>query len=208
MEGTKVRWGTQTTINVARHPKLLAKARRAGCRLMALGVETFDMSNLESVDKTFHEVDRYAEGFQRLMDAGISPHALIIFGLPKDDEVTFRRTVEYLENLNVPIAQFFILTPYPGTPTGDEMWRSGNVFDERLSRLREPFVVYRPENLTPTQLHDGWWDALEQFYSLRSIAKRLVFRRKPPNRWLNIGQNLLYWAKIQRGIHPVYFGAG
>jgi len=107
----------------------------------------------------------------------------------------------------VPIAQFFILTPYPGTPTGDEMWREGLVFDTELSHLREPYVVYQPARLTPHQLRDGWWRALQQFYSLRSIARRVVLSRRAPSRWLNLGQNLLYWSKIRRGIHPVYFGA-
>ena len=40
------------------------------------------------------------------MDAGISPHALIIFGLPNDNAETFKRTVEYLEELKVPLPSF------------------------------------------------------------------------------------------------------
>ena len=110
---------------------LLKKARESGCVLMALGVETFSARNLEDVNKTFHAVDKYAEGFNRIMDAGISPHALIIFGLPDDNAETFKRTVNYLESLKVPITQFFILTPYPGrrqaTRSGDrECVRSGS----------------------------------------------------------------------------------
>jgi radical SAM superfamily enzyme YgiQ (UPF0313 family) len=140
------------------------------------------------------------------MDAGISPHALIIFGLPDDDADTFKRTVEYLENLKIPITQFFILTPYPGSPTGDKIWNSGKVFDRKLSHLREPYVVFEPERLTPAELHDGWWTAVNDFYSLRSILKRVVLRRKPLNLWVNLATNLYYWSKIKRGIHTVYFG--
>jgi radical SAM superfamily enzyme YgiQ (UPF0313 family) len=205
MAGSKIRWGTQTTINVARHPALLQKARAAGCVLMALGVETLSAKNLEEVDKTFHAVDKYAEGFQRIMDAGISPHALIIFGLPDDNVDAFERTVEYLENLKVPIAQFFILTPYPGTFTGDKIWRQGKVFDTRLAHLREPYVVFQPERLTPAELHEGWWSAVAAFYSFRSIVKRIVLR-KPNNFWVNLATNFYYWSKVKRGIHTVYFG--
>jgi radical SAM superfamily enzyme YgiQ (UPF0313 family) len=206
LAGAPIRWGTQTTINVARHPDLLRKARRAGCVLMALGVETLSVRNLESVDKTFHAIDRYATGFARIMDAGISPHALIIFGLPDDNADTFARTVEYLEGLKVPIGQFFILTPYPGTPTGDEIWDAGRVFDTRLSHLREPYVVFRPERLTPQELRDGWWCALEEFYSLRSIFKRIVLNRTAGNFWVDLATNVYYWSKVKQGIHPVYFG--
>jgi len=208
MKGGKWQWGTQTTLNVARHPDLLKKAYDSGCRLMALGVETISARNLEAVDKTFHAIDQYADGMRRIMDAGISPHALIIFGLPEDNTETFKRTVDYLERLQIPIAQFFILTPYPGSPTGDAIWESGKVFDQDLSHLREPYVVYRPEQLTPDQLHDGWWSALESFYSLSSISRRVLRHRRggPVNRWLNLAQNLLYWWKIKNGVHPVYFG--
>jgi len=208
LDGMKLRWGTQTTINVARHPKVLAAARKSGCQLMALGVETLNARNLEEVDKTFHAIDKYAEGFRAIMDAGIAPHALIIFGLPEDNSETFKRTVDYLERLKVPIAQFFILTPYPGTPQGDKIWKSGSVFDDKLSHLREPYVVYEPQQLTPAQLHDGWWSALEDFYSLRSIARRIVLRKKPNNLLVNLAQNVVYWSKVRRGVHPVYFEGG
>ena len=204
LAGTRIRWGTQTTINVARHPDVLAAAKRAGCLFMALGVETLSARNLQEVDKTFHAVDRYADGFRRIMDAGITPHALIIFGLPEDNTETFKRTVDYLEKLKVPIAQFFIMTPYPGTPEGDRIRRSTTVFDTELSHLREPYVVFQPRQMSPRQLHDGWWGALEEFYSLRSIARRVLFRR-PNNLLANLLQNTVYWSKVRRGVHPVYF---
>lgn len=205
MAGTRVRWGTQTTINVARHPDLLVKARKAGCSLMALGVETLSARNLEEVDKTFHKVDRFAEGFRRIQDAGISPHALIIFGLPDDNLDCFKKTVDYLTNLKVPIAQFFILTPYPGTINGDALWKD-KVFDKNPAHLREPYVVYQPEQLTPDQLRDGWWGALESFYSLGSIMRRVLLRKRNRGRLIDLATNLVYWLKIKRGVHTVYFG--
>ncbi|MEZ4471677.1 MAG: radical SAM protein [bacterium] len=205
MAGTRVRWGTQTTINVARHPALLEKARKAGCSLMALGVETLSARNLAEVDKTFHRVDRFAEGFRRIQDAGISPHALIIFGLPEDDLDVFKKTVDYLADLKVPIAQFFLLTPYPGTKNGDALWDT-TVFDKNPAHLREPYVVFQPERLTPDQLRAGWWSALEDFYSLGSIVRRVLLRRRNRGRLIDLATNLVYWLKIKRGIHPVYFG--
>ena len=206
LAGRRLVWGTQTTINVARHPRLLAKARRAGCHLMALGVESLSVRNMEEVRKTFHRVDQYAEGFERIMDAGISPSALMIFGLPADDRDTFRRTVDYLRELKVPIALFFLLQPYPGTETGDQMWREEKVIDPDLSHLREPYVVFRHDDLSAKEIHDGWWRALEDFYSLRSIAQRVLLGRRK-NLAFDLATNLLYWFKVRRGVHPVYFGA-
>src|SRR4029450_7038704 len=100
--------------------------------------------NLEEVNKVFQVVERFGEAFRRLMDAGISPHALIIFGLPEDNQEPCRRTVDYLERLKVPIAQFFILTPYPGTPSGDRIHRAGKVFDTARAPLPAPSVWCTP----------------------------------------------------------------
>lgn len=205
MAGGKIRWGTQTTINVANHPQLLKKARKSGATLMALGIETFSLKNLEAVNKTFHALDKYAEGFQRIKDAGISPHALIIFGLPEDNGDTFKKTVDYLEKLKVPVGQFFLLMPYPGTPSGDSLHAEGKVFDKDMAHFREPYVVFQHPHLTAEELHDGWWGAINRFYSMRSIFKRLVLQ-KPDNFWVNMATNLYYWSKVKRGIHPVYFG--
>ena len=124
----------------------------------------------------------------------------------EDNHDTFKRTVDYLERLKLPIAQFFILTPYPGTPSGDRIHRSGKVFDSELSHLREPYVVFRPEQLTPEELADGWWWSVERFYSLRSIFKRVVMRPWLKNLWVDLATNLYYWSKVRRGIHTVYFG--
>ena len=79
------------------------------------------------------------------------------------------------------------------------------MFDKRLSRLREPYVVFEPHQMTPAELHAGWWRALEEFYSLKSIAKRIVLRRDPNNLFVNLVQNVVYWSKVRRGVHPVYF---
>lgn len=206
LAGMRLRWGTQTTINVAKHDDVLRRAKASGCVMMALGVETLDMRNLEAVDKAWTVVDRFTEAFERIASHGITPQALIIFGLPDDRPDVFERTVRYLEQVRIPIAQFFLMTPYPGTPSGEAVWKDGRVFDERLAHLREPYVVFRPEHMGADELRAGWWRALEEFYSLRSIAKRVLHPRTP-NRLLNLGQNLVYRAKIKRGVHPVYFGA-
>jgi radical SAM superfamily enzyme YgiQ (UPF0313 family) len=206
MAGADVRWGTQTTINVAKHPWLLEKARRAGCTMMAIGVETLNMTNLEAVEKHFNVVDDYAAAFERIMSHGISPLALIIFGLPHDRPDVFERTVSYLERLKLPAAQFFLMTPYPNTPSGDAVWKEGRVVDERLAHFREPYVVFRHEHLSADALREGWWKTIRRFYSLPSILRRIV-RRGAPNLWQDLGQNLVARWKVGRGVHPVYFNA-
>lgn len=206
MDGMNLRWGTQCTLNVAKHDALLAKARRAGCRLLSIGVETFSADNLDAVDKHFNVVEKYAAAFERIMSHDITPLALIIFGMPNDRRDVFERTVRELERMRVPLAQFFLMTPYPASASGDVVWQQGRIEDTRLAHFREPYTVFRHEAMSSDELHSGWWWALREFYSLPSIYGRLL-SSSAPNRWLNVAQNLLFAAKIQDGIHPVYFNA-
>ena len=43
---------------------------------------------------------------------------------------------------------------------------------------KDPFDAKEIEQLTPDQLRDGWWSALESFYSLSSISRRVLRHRR------------------------------
>lgn len=116
MQPLKTIWGAQVTINVARDREMLRLAYAAGCRMLALGVESLNQNNLSAVAKDFNNVDSFAESFNTIQESGIGVHALIVFGMPNDTGDTFKQTVDYLEQHAVAITEFFIYTPYPATP--------------------------------------------------------------------------------------------
>jgi len=207
MRDLGVLWGAQVTINVAKDPEILRMAYRAGCRFLAIGVETISQGNLARVSKDFNRVDRYAEAFKTIQDAGIGVHALIMFGLPEDTPSTFSTTVDYLEEHGVAIAEFFIMTPYPKTPEGRRLLEEGQIIDHDLDHYRETYVVFKHPTMKPREIKEGYWQTLRNFYSLRSILTRIwrgTFRDKSEHLLFN----LAYMGKIKRGIIPVYFGRG
>ncbi len=46
-----VRWGSQCSINLANHPKLMKVARESGCVAMFIGIESISQENLDDVHK-------------------------------------------------------------------------------------------------------------------------------------------------------------
>lgn len=207
MIGLGVRWGTQCTINIAEDDELLALAYQAGCRYVAVGVETISQENLREVSKNFNQVSKFKRAFAKVQSHQIAVHALIVFGLPEDRLETFERTQSFLEICGVSIAEFFIMTPYPKTPLGQKVLSDGMIRDLDLSHYRENYVVFEHPHLAPEELIYAYWKTLRSFYSLKSILRRARLVS-----WsflfLHLLNNLYYKIKISRGIIPVYFGAG
>lgn len=207
MKGLNVFWGTQCTINIAQDEELLQLARSAGCLFVAVGIESLSQKNLNNVSKGFNKVDQFKDAILKIHRSGIAVHALIVFGLPEDTNDTFDETVEYLEEIGISIAEFFIYTPYPKTPLGKKLLDQGLIIDHDLNHYREPFVVFKHPTMTSKEIVDGYWRATKRFYSLKSIIKR-TWRGTYKFKIYHFLSNFYYMIKIKRGIIPVYYGAG
>ena len=205
MKGMNLIWGSQVTINVAKDQEMLKMAYEAGCRYLAVGVESLSQKNLNNVSKGFNNVDSFAEAFRKIQEVGIGVHALIVFGFPEDTIETFDETVKYLEEHGIPIAEFFIYTPYPKTPEGKRILDEGKIIDTDLNHYRETYVVFKHPHLSSEDIVNGYWRAMKSFYSLKSIFKR-VAKGNFKDKGYHLASNLYYWAKVKRGIIPVYFG--
>ncbi|NVO00068.1 MAG: radical SAM protein [Geobacteraceae bacterium] len=202
-----VLWGTQTAIDIAGDDELLDLAYAAGCRIVMVGMETISQKNLSEVNKGWGDAAAYRNAIRKIQNKGIGVHALIVLGMPHDSRETFTATVDFLVEAGAAAAEFFIFTPYPGTPVGDEYLRAGKIIDFDLTHYREPYVVFRHERLTSREIQDAFWGCLEQFYSLRNIYRRLK-NGGLRNRKLQIVLNLYYLWKIKRRIVPTHFQRG
>ena len=207
MAGLDVRWGTQTSIEIAGDEELLDLAYRAGCRIVMVGMESTSQPNLESVNKAWGLAASYRGAIRTIQRHGIAVHALIILGLPQDTPESMDQTVDFLVEAGAAAAEFFIFTPYPGTPVGEEYRRQGKIVDHDPTHYREPYVVFRHPRLSPRELQRGFWRSLSRFYSLPNIWRRL-FRSGLRNWKLQLVLNLFYWWKIRRRIVPTHFQRG
>ena len=115
--------------------------------------------------------DRAIAAVRRSFDLGIEPYTSFLVGNDDDDEGTFDRMLAFANATGIRKAEFAILTPYPGTP----IWR--RFLDERRiltfdwSRYNDANVVFRPKQLTPERLLEGYLYLWREFYrSRRSLA--------------------------------------
>jgi radical SAM superfamily enzyme YgiQ (UPF0313 family) len=168
----KIKWVGQSTILIADDPELLKLASESGCKALFIGIESFEQASLKETKKGFNRVKHYKEKFKRIHEHGISIQAGIIFGFDHDDRGVFERTVEAAIDIKLDVAAFSLLTPYPGTDIFRRMERDGRILTYDLSKYDSDHVVFRPLQMSPEELQEGWHWAQHEFYAVRNILQR------------------------------------
>ncbi|MBI5344716.1 MAG: B12-binding domain-containing radical SAM protein [Deltaproteobacteria bacterium] len=106
---------------------------------------------------------------------------------------SFNKVDQYRESFRLDAANFYILTPLPGTKLFQEMKDAGRLLHTEWDKYDANHVVFKPAKLTEKELLEGLISAYRDFYSLPSIAKRIL---RPGNRrliqslTLNVGRYL------------------
>jgi radical SAM superfamily enzyme YgiQ (UPF0313 family) len=151
---------------------------------------------------------QYQEVMQMLHEHGISTWGSFVFGFDTDDKEVFDRTVEFGIEMQLTMALYAILTPYPGTRLYKRLKAEGRLTNERwwLGGDHDSGSPYfEPRGMSRTELREGWMRAWQRFYSPSSMWKRWTVRRR--SSWiqtlgflpLNVMQNRLAHHKILGG---------
>ena len=183
----KLRWIGEASLAGLDDEENLKILEKSGCKALFIGFESLS-AELKGVGKVQNHPERYGEVIRRLHDHGIIAYAAFMFGFDFDDASVFERTVEFAIAHKILLAQFAILTPYPGTPFYDRLQAEGRLLRERwwLEPNQEILAPhFRPKLMEPEQLREGWKWAWKEFYSFPSIWKRKGL-------WPALHANLMY----------------
>lgn len=88
--------------------------KKAGCRLIIPGVESFNQEILNNIKKgtTTQQIENYMKNAKK---AGLLVHACYMVGNKGETRETMEKTLNAALKFNTDTAQFFPLIPYPGT---------------------------------------------------------------------------------------------
>ncbi len=207
MEGLKtlkVNWTCLCTANVGDDGEMLDLMRASGCLHINIGMESVDPESLRSVNKKQNHADRYKEQFAAIRQRGIEFSLNVMFGLDGDTTDSFDATVDKLIEYKAPVSFMFILSPRVGLKIRDELLEQGRIDHSDWDRYHSYEVVYKPKNMSRSELEEGFWRAQRRFFSYGSIAKRLF---SPPNRHTlqSLPMNLFFRHGVNRRIHPLTY---
>jgi radical SAM superfamily enzyme YgiQ (UPF0313 family) len=150
---------------------LIERAADAGLRSLFVGFETLTPANLRRSGKRQNLNRDYSAVTARLHSLGIMINGSFVFGMDDDGPDVFRRTVDWAIEQGITTATFHIQTPYPGTGLHARMAREGRITSSDWNLYDTRHVVYRPAQLTPAQLEDGYWRAYRDFYRWSAIVR-------------------------------------
>jgi radical SAM superfamily enzyme YgiQ (UPF0313 family) len=185
----------------------VAKAQRAGCTNVFIGMESVDPGNLAAAGKKQNHVQEYSELIQAYRDAGICTHVGYIIGFPFDTPESVRRDVTYLmHDVRPDHASFFMLTPLPGSMDHLAMVRRGAWMHPDFNRYDSHHAVTVHPFLKDGAWEKSYYEAWNTFYSFENM--KAVLRRTPRSRyWNNFARFLWYKNSIQtESRHPMMCG--
>ncbi len=194
----KKKWASAASATIANDPELLDLLEKSGCTALFIGMESINTSSLRESAKYHNRVANYREMVKRLHDHGIALTGAFVFGFDQDDADTFDRTLEMMIDIELDCMTPAILTPLPGTPLYRQMAQQGRIFDHNWGDYDYFHVVFRPKQMSPEQLYEGFLEFNRRFFSYGSIFKRLS--RSQTHLTLTILANLGYHGFYKRMI--------
>lgn len=170
-------WVGQATLTVADDPALLTSLARSGCKCLFIGFESLSEAGLTGIGKRMNRVHAFREKVRILQDHGILVYGGFILGLDEDRRDVFERTVAFAVDSRLDIAQFHCIDPYPMTQVYRDLLRDHRLVEEKWwLNPSFPKVRYHPRHMSREELREGMLWCYQQFYSGRSIVRRIGLR--------------------------------
>jgi radical SAM superfamily enzyme YgiQ (UPF0313 family) len=102
---------------------------------------------------------------RRLHERGIGVEGTIILGLDNHDEDYIKRLVDFLLEINLDLAEFTILTPFPHTPIRETLENEKRILHNDWLRYTAGEVVFQPAKMSIDKLQELYHYAWKTFYS-------------------------------------------
>ncbi len=111
--GLKIRWTCNSRVDTIDEQQLI-KMKKAGCWLVAFGIESGSQQVLDNVKKDA-KVEQAAQTVRMCNKHGIKTWGYFIIGLPGENKQTVRQTIDFAKSIPLDIALFHVAMPYAGT---------------------------------------------------------------------------------------------
>jgi anaerobic magnesium-protoporphyrin IX monomethyl ester cyclase len=199
--GIRVQWKCEGRVNLV-DDEMLAWMKRAGCRIIAYGVETAHQKGLDYLRKGVTR-EQIEEAFRRTREAGIQTLAYFILGIPVETFKEELLSIRFARELGADYAQFSTLSPFPGSELYQEASEKGwyqerPAFGPGEQGTRRPLLI--TEEWTEGKLKEIVDRAYRDFYYRPGyILKRLLHTRSLRQLRMNIsGMRSTFPTSLER----------
>jgi radical SAM superfamily enzyme YgiQ (UPF0313 family) len=133
----------------------------------------------------FDSSDYIRDRIKRYHDYGIGVEGSILLGLDYHTEDYIKRWMDFLLEIELDMAEFTVLTPFPHTRTFDDLNNAGRIFSRDWNDYTCGKVVFQPKLMSPEKLQEMYaycWDRFyeeePQNYKMFRMLKRVMDKEK------------------------------
>ncbi|MDR0845366.1 MAG: radical SAM protein [Tannerella sp.] len=152
----KKKWISHT---IEDDPKILDLAAQAGAWYVYQAV--YDTS------------DYIKERVKRYHDYGIGVEGTILLGLDNQSEDDIKRLIDFLLDIDLDLAEFTVMTPFPHTKGYDDYLRQNRIFDFDWNHYNAGQVVFHPKQMSAERLDELFNYAWDTFYHDESQEQKM-----------------------------------
>lgn len=170
--------------------ELAVLMKKAGCYLVAFGIESSDPQILKNIKKD-ETIEQITEAINITHKVGLISVGFFILGLPGETKETIENTIKYAVNVPLDRAQFTVLDVFPGS----ELWtcsgKDTKIMDAKTSYFKPAIVS----------------DELTEEYILQAQRKAILRFYSKPRRWFNFLKSIRFhqlkyaYARIPQYLH-------
>ena len=170
----KIMWCSLSSVNVARHDKLMDLMVESGCDHLFIGFESISQESMDLVNKGHvNQVSQYKGYLEALHRKGINVSSLMMYGLDGDDVSIFQKTVDFVRETDLEFPLFHTLLPLPGTVLTKRQEEQGQVLTYDWTKYTGYYACIRPKKMTPEALEQGNDWSTKEVYSEDAILDKI-----------------------------------
>jgi len=175
MKGLHKKFFCNGNVDVLAHnTELVRLSKEAGCTAWLIGFESICQNTIDDVGKTTNIVEEYAEAIHNIHSNHMAVIGDFIFGFDTDTSDVFEKTLRVIKNLEIDVADFSILTPFPGTHLFNKLESQRRILIKDWKFYNMGHAVFTPTHMTPEELEEGVRKIFNEFYGFAFSIKRIT----------------------------------
>jgi radical SAM superfamily enzyme YgiQ (UPF0313 family) len=175
MKGLHKKFFCNGNVDVLAHDKELVRySKEAGCVAWLVGFESISQNTLDTVGKTTNIVEEYRQAIYNIHDYHMVVIGEFMFGFDTDTPDVFEKTLKAVKDLKIDVADFSILTPFPGTPLFNKLDDEKRILTKDWKYYNMGHAVFKPKQMTPEELLQGLQQMYAEFYTPSYTIKRIL----------------------------------
>jgi len=109
--------------------------------------------------------DYIRQRIRRAKERGIGVEGTVLLGLDEHDKDYAKRIVDFLLGIDLDLAEFTVLTPFPGTPIRETLEKEGRILHNDWIHYTGGEVVFQPRQMSVDSLQEMYEYAWDTFYA-------------------------------------------